>query len=272
MIGDHTYRWAWEQVGGTEKFKNIFAHRFGYTYTRKKVAAASSTAVLGATATVVAGTTITSGITNPDVPRALSITTGGTTANIAAGNVVITGTNVEGKVISESFAMADNLNGSVNGTKAFKTVTRIVFPAADGTDATISVGYQNVIGLNHRLAPGKSSIVVLSATSTANNAALTQQAAVSGSTIDAEEVENNTVTPATAPNGTTYLIVLYWYHNIMVGSVNDEPSYSTSTSTSSSSTSTSTSSTSTSTSSTSSSTSSTSSSTSSTSTSTTTLP
>lgn len=272
MIGDRTYRWAWEQASGTLRHKNLFKHRFGYTSTRKKVAGASATAVLAATATATSAQVITAGITNPDVPRALKIATGGTTANIAASTVVITGTNVEGKIITENFAMADNLNGEVNGTKAFKTVTSVAIPAQDGASATISVGYQNILGLNHRLVPQKSSIVVTSNTSSADTSAPTIQAAPSATTIDAEEVENNTVTPATSPDGTTFLTILYWYHNVNVADVNDEPVYSTSTSTSSTSTSSSTSSTSTSTSSTSSSTSSTSSSTSSTSTSTTTVP
>lgn len=269
MIGHRTYRFSRDSFG-TLRYRNLLSLTKGYTETRKKVAAGSVTAVLAATNTVAAGTTITSGITNPDVPRALQITTGGTTTDIAAGNVTITGTNVEGKTISETFAMSDNLNGTVTGSKAFKTVSSIQFPAADGTAATISVGTQNVLGLNHCLSPGKTSIVVIQDTAIDGTDA-TVQAAPSASTIDAEQVELNTVTPATAPNGSTFLTVLYWYHKIEVAPANDAPDYSTSTSTSSSSTSTSTSSTSTSTSSTSSSTSSTSSSTSSTSTSTTTV-
>lgn len=272
MIGDRTFRWAWEQASGTLRHKQLFAHRFGYTARARKVAAASNTAVLAATATATSAQTITANITNPDVARALKIVTGGTTADIAATTVVITGTNVEGKTITENFTMADNLNGTVNGAKAFKTVVSVLIPAQDGTGATISVGYQNVLGLNHRLVPNRTSIVVLSNTLVNPTQKPTLQAAPSASVADAEEVENNTVTPATAPDGTTWLTILYWYHNINLAAIDDNPSYSTSTSTSSTSTSSSTSSTSSSTSSTSSSTSSTSSSTSSTSTSTTTLP
>lgn len=271
MIGDKTYPWAVEQASGTLRYKQLWGVRFGYTETFKKVAAANTTAVLAATATVVAGRVVTSGITNPDVPRALSITTGGTTANIAAGDVVIVGTNVEGKVISELFTMSDNLNGTVNGTKAFKTVTSITFPAADGTAATIAVGYLNKLGVNHRLIPGQTTVKVLQDTSVGVPAPVYQAAPTV--VADAEEVENNLVTPATNPDGTTFLTIAYTYDTFQKYPTNDEPVYATSTSTSSStSTSTTTSaSTTTSTSSTSSSTSSTSSSTSSTSTSTTTV-
>lgn len=270
-ITDRTYPWAWRQSTGTLRFKNILQHVAGYTETNKKVSAAAVASVLAATATVVAGQTITNGITNPDVPRNLTITTGGTAADIAAGSVVITGTNIEGKVIAESFAMSDNLSGSVTGNLAFKTVSSVVFPAADGTGATISVGVGSKLGLNHRLVPNKATILVIQ-DDAIDGSAPVLQATPSASTTHGQTLELNTVTPATAPNGTTFLTVVYWYHQVVISAINDAPTWNTSTSTSSS-TSTSTSiSTSSSTSSTSVSTSSTSVSTSSTSTSTTTTP
>lgn len=271
MIGDRAYRWAWKQATGTLRFRNILQHVAGYTETHKKVSAVAAASVLSATATVVAGRTITSGITNPDVPRNLTVTIGGTTADIAAGNVTITGTNVEGKTIIEELALADNQTGTITGNKAFKTVTSVQFPAADGTAATISVGVGSKLGLNHRLIPGKTSIVVIQDTAI-DGTSPALQAAPSASALDGVVVENNTVTPATAADGSTFLTVLYWYHNVIVTSINDDPVYGTSTSTSSSTSTSTSTSISTSTSSTSTSTSSTSTSTSSTSTSTTTTP
>lgn len=237
----------------------------------KKVSVATANAVLAATATVVAGRTINTGLTNPDVPRNLTITAAGTAADIAAGSVLITGTNIEGKVITEAFVMSDNLAGVVTGNLAFKTITSVVFPAADGTGATIAVGTGAKLGLNHRLPPGKSSIVVVQDNAVDGNVPVVQ-AAPSASTVHSHILELNTVTPATAPDGSTFLSILYWYHNIAVTSVNDRPIYETTTSTSSSTSTSVSTSTSISTSSTSISTSSTSVSTSSTSTSTTTLP
>jgi hypothetical protein len=266
MISDKTYPYAFRGTSGTLRFKNIWSITAAYTETLKKVQGSDVDNVLAATGTIVAGRTITSGITNPDVPRCLTVTTGGTVADIAAGNVTITGTNVEGKVISETFALTDNQNGSTTGSKVFKTVTSVQFPAADGTTATISVGYSNRIGVHHRLYPNNTTVKVLSATSTGLTAALTLQG-VPTVNADAEEVENNWVQPATNPDGTTYLVIWYVYDQFATAPTNDEPVYSTSTSTSSS-----TSSTSTSTSSTSTSTTTTSTSTSSTSTSTTTAP
>lgn len=67
--------------------------------------------------------TKTTGITNPAVPRALSIV-----ANVAGvtGNVVISGKNYAGEAMSETIA----LNGitTVNGAKAFKEITSIGLP------------------------------------------------------------------------------------------------------------------------------------------------
>lgn len=272
MIGDRTYRWAWRQATGTPRLKNLLEHTAGYTETLKKVAAASTTAVHAAVASVVAGQTVTTGFTNPDVPRNVTLTFGGTTNDIGLATYVVTGTNVEGKVITENFAVADNQTGTLTGNKAFKTVTSLRQPSADGTGATIAVGYGAKLGLNHKLVPNATSMVVIQ-DNAVDGTAPTLQAAPSASTVDGSNVELNTVTPATTPDGSTFLTVLYWYHKVTLSEVNDMDSWSTSTSTSSTSTSTTTTPpTSTSTSSTSSSISSTSSSTSSTSTSTTTLP
>lgn len=75
-----------------------------------------------------AAQTITTGITNPDYPRALAVD--GNVAGIA-GNVVIAGTNYAGEAITDTIA----LDGTTSkpGTKAFKTVTSITVPAQTHT-------------------------------------------------------------------------------------------------------------------------------------------
>jgi hypothetical protein len=276
-ITDATYPYASRMTGGTLHHKNIYSNTFGYTETQKKVAAGSTTAVLAATnASSSVDTTITSGITNPDVPRVLSVTVGGTAASVQSSSIVVTGTNTEGKTITESFITTIATTGTINGTKAFKSVTSILVPKQVGSGVTIAVGTLNILGINHRLFKNNTTVKVYSATTAYG--VLTLQGAptitVSGTTL-----EINTVTPATTPDGTTYYIICYAFDNWALAPFQDQPEYSTTTSTSSTSSSTSTttittstSSTSSSTSSTSSSTSSTSSSTSSTSTSTTTTP
>lgn len=271
MIGDRTYPWAWKQATGTLRFKNLLQHTAGYTETHKKVAAGTTTAVLAATATSTSATSVTTGFSDIDVPRVITVTAGGTAADIATCTVTVTGTNIEGATITEDFSFSANTAATKTGTKAFKTVTQLDVPAQDGNGATYAVGTANVIGLNHRLVPNKTTIVVFQDTAI-DGTAPTLQAAPSASTVNGDTLELNTVTPATAPDGTTFLTVVYWYHNVVATSVNDNPVYGTSTSTSSSTSTSTTTSTSTSTSSTSTSTSSTSTSTSSTSTSTTTTP
>lgn len=275
-IGDKTFPWAHRWSGGTIHHKNLYEHTFGYTETRKKVAGASDDAVHAAFDSTTGSQTITTGITNPDVPRALRLAFGGTTNDMRAGVIEVFGTNVEGQVISEEFTISDNQSADIDGTKAFKTVTSIEVPPQDGTAATISVGYSNALGVNHRLYGSNTTVKVYSSTDVATRIPPTLQAAPTVVT-DEYDVEQNLVTPATAPDGTTFLSILYSYDYWVTAPVNDNPIYLLSTSTSTSTTtatttSTSTSSTSLSTSSTSTSLTTSSSSTSSTSTSTTTTP
>ncbi len=274
---DATYPWADRHTSGTLHYKNLYSSSFGYTTYQKKIAAGTATAVLAATGANTTVKTVTSGITQPDVPRALSVTPGGTTANVLDSVVTVYGTNVEGKPINEVFRFAATASTVTNGVKAFKTVTSVVFDGqAAGGGVTFSVGTRNVIGLRHRLFRNSTTVKVYSATTAYG--ALTLQGAPT-ITANESQIELNTYAPVTAPDSTTFHVTCYAFDNWALAPVNDQPEYSTTTSTSSTSSSTSTttittstSSTSSSTSSTSESTSSTSISTSSTSTSTTTTP
>lgn len=98
-------------------------------------AAVNSTAVL------------TTGITNPDFPRVLTVVSAGSGHN-AAGNVVINGTDIRGNVISDTITL--NGNTAVAGVKAFKTVTSIDLTGVTGNDAnnTVAVGTGPALGLD----------------------------------------------------------------------------------------------------------------------------
>ena len=282
-IGDKTYPWAMHTAWGylANALQNVIETTGGYTNNKKVVSAATAGAVLASTAGTAALQTITAGITNPDVPRVLAITIGGSGEN--TGNILINGVNVEGKPITDTIGYTTT--GQVIGALVFKRVTSIVIPAAMGTSATVTIDTTNRIGLDHRLVPNYSTIACLSAilttpytdhTTTSFHTNLpVVEAAVSASNLDGEFVEKNWAQPATAPNGTTYLFFFYWFYKVLVYPPKDSPQFystTTSTSTSSTSTSTSISSTSTSISTTTSLSTSTSTSISSTSTSTTTLP
>ena len=275
-----TWPVASRMTAGTLHFKNLYNNTFAYTETQRKAVAASDTAVMAAVAaTVGTDQTVTSGLTDPDVPRVLKVVPGGTTGDIQESVVTVTGTNVEGKVMTEEFRFAADASAAVEGVKAFRTVTSVNIDAQLSTAATFSVGVTNKLGLNHKLFESNTTVKVYYSSTVANPTVLTLDTEPTVTT-DGTQVELNTVLPDTAPDAAKFFVICYTYDNWSDGtSVNDQPEYSTTTSTSSTSSSTSTttittstSSTSVSTSSTSSSTSSTSSSTSSTSTSTTTTP
>jgi len=127
------------------------------TLYRKTFTAAQAT--LGAVAAVHAAVTdngsdrtITTSITNPGVPRNITATAGGTSADVKAIQVIITGTNANNEVITETLpAFTVNTTGTVVGNKAFATVTSIFIPAHDGTGATTSIGTGAKLGLDHKL-------------------------------------------------------------------------------------------------------------------------
>jgi hypothetical protein len=67
-------------------------------------------------------TTVTSFLAQPDFPRNITITPGGTTTSVPAANVVVTGTNIRDEVITESILLTENGSSLVSGAKAFKTL------------------------------------------------------------------------------------------------------------------------------------------------------
>lgn len=114
--------------------------------------AASTTGVKSAVASTGSSQTITTGITNPAVPRVLTATAGGTAGDIKAIQVVITGTNYNNEVITETLpAFTVDTAGTVTGTKAFKTVTQIVIPSHDGNGATTAIGWSEILGLPFKM-------------------------------------------------------------------------------------------------------------------------
>jgi len=158
------------------------------SWSTTQAVAASDTGVHAAVALTAEAQAVTTVITNPVVPRSIRIK--GNAAGIA-GNVVITGTNYVGAAITETIA----LNGAtaVEGTKAFKTVTKIDLPVEThaGTD-TVSVGWGDKLGLPCKLAHN----TVLAAYH--DN---TKEATAATVVVSATALESNTVDLNTALNG-----------------------------------------------------------------------
>lgn len=113
--------------------------------------AANTTGIHAAVTDTGATQTITTAIMQPDVPRNITATAGGTANDIKPIQVTITGTNKEGSVITETLPVfTEDTPGSVAGSKAFKTVTSISIPAHDGNGATTAIGFGEIIGLSRR--------------------------------------------------------------------------------------------------------------------------
>lgn len=144
---------------------------------------------------------VTTGITNPDVPRNITATAGGTAGDIKAIQVIIAGTNVEGVAITETLpAFTVDTAGTVVGSKAFATVTSITIPAHDGTGATTAIGTGAKLGLRERLSRNSVTAAYL------NNV---KEATAPTVAVSATAVESNTVTLNSALDGSAVVVDYY---------------------------------------------------------------
>lgn len=157
-------------------------------------AAAAGSVHAAITGSSSAVTTVTTAITNPPYPRNLVITPGGTTTDVAACSITVTGTNIADEIITEDFAFLANATGATVGAKAFKTVTSIAIPIQDGAAATFAVTFGDKLGMPYLF--DKKTLVMSVFNGTIETTAATQ-------VIDADELEKNTVDLNSALNGST---------------------------------------------------------------------
>jgi len=169
---------------------NIFCDRAFVAH--YQIAAADADAAAGAyiEAATVLGAAVTTVLAKdlsaqPPTPRVLSIT--GDAAG-SVGDVVINGTDANGAVLTETI-VGTGAN-TVAGTRAFASVTSIVFPIGDGV-STISVGITDDVGLPFCL-PYNTVLLIL------NNATATTVATGSYS---ATVISQNFVNPTAALAG-----------------------------------------------------------------------
>lgn len=173
------------------------------TYAVGSPAATSTAAIHAAAATLGSGgpQVITTAISNPDVPRNVTATAGGTAADIKAVQVTVTGTNINGETISETLPVFTvDTAGTVTGSKAFATVTSYSVPAMDGTGATVAIGTGSKLGLPHKLS--QNSVVAAYLNSTKEGTAPTVAVSTSA-------VESNTATLNSSLNGNAVEIHFY---------------------------------------------------------------
>lgn len=161
---------------------------------------ANTTAVRAAVASNGSTQVITTGITNPAYPRALTATAGGTATDIKNIQVTVTGTNMNDEVISEVLpAFTLDTAGTVQGNKAFKTITSISIPAHDGNGATTAIGFNEKLGLPYKLE--RNSVLNAYRGNTKEGTAPTV-------TVSGAALESNTVDLNSALNGTVVHIEL----------------------------------------------------------------
>ena len=137
--------------------------------------------------------TITTGITNPDFPRVLEIDSDGA----ATGDVVITGTNIRGEVVTDTIAL--NGTNAVDGVVAFKTITSIQLPVKAASES-VFVGWLDKLGLQS--IPMSTTVI----SEDSGNAADTGGAIL---TRDADEVEKCLFDPTTECDASTDKVVVY---------------------------------------------------------------
>jgi hypothetical protein len=170
-----------------------------------EAAAAATDGVHAAAGTYGTGpVTVSTGITNPPSPRNLTATTAGTAADIKAGTVEVTGTNINDEVITETLpTFTVDSATTVVGNKAFKTVTSYIVPDMDGDAATVAIGFGDKLGLPFLSDTGGSTVLLATL-------AGVREATLPTMVGDADEIEKNTVDLASALAGTAvdvYLLV-----------------------------------------------------------------
>ena len=162
-------------------------------------ALASTTAVHASAVCGIAQTTISTAITNPVTPRVITLTSGGTAADIKAVQAVVNGTNMADEVISETMPIFTvNTATTVTGLKAFKTVTSIVVPAMDGAAAEVAVGTGPALGIPYKMEFATDVLKCYFAGAAETLAA---------QTVSATTLELNTVTTTTALDGAKDLVI-----------------------------------------------------------------
>lgn len=150
---------------------------------------------------------VTTGITNPDFTRVLSVSGGGGT-HTASGNVVVNGHDYRGAVISDTFALSSN--ATVVGVKAFKDVTSVDLTGVSGIGAasTVSVGVSAKLGLG-RLCSADTAIF--------GNSDGTYEATRPVISFSATVISQNFVTFNTAPNAAHNFALVYETEDLYTG-------------------------------------------------------
>ena len=132
-------------IYGVELYEPKIAH---FKLTKEQAAALDADGILAEQATSTAVTTVTTFAAQPPYPRTVTVkATAASAEHVKADSTcTITGTNIRNQVISEVLTFEANQATAKETTKAFKTITKIVFTAMDGA-AVFDVGWGDKLGL-----------------------------------------------------------------------------------------------------------------------------
>lgn len=168
---------------------------------------ASSNSLRAATASVTTERTTTSFVSTgvnalANAPRQIAFVTAGTTPADAPASALVTGTDVDGNVITETVAIAQTATSSLS-TKFFSSITSVVEAVGDGTGATISIGVGGPVGLRKMPKVRGGTINVINETSV--GARVTTGTFV----VPASAPPYGSYSPATAADGTRDYVLAY---------------------------------------------------------------
>lgn len=83
-------------------------------------------------------------------PSQLVFTTAGVTASDAPANVVITGRDINGNVLSETLSLAQTAT-TATSVGYYAAISTLAFAAADGTGATLAITFSANVGLSRKI-------------------------------------------------------------------------------------------------------------------------
>ncbi|NNJ10580.1 hypothetical protein EKD04_009590 [Chloroflexales bacterium ZM16-3] len=136
---------------------------------------------------------VTTGITQPDVPRTISVK--GNAAS-CAGDVVIVGADANNRTLTATLALAGT--AVVTSLVAFSRISRVELPPRAASGNTVSVGTGAGLGLVHALGADVRLQTIFDGAADLGTLA-----------VDAGDVGKNLFTPAGTLDGTKVLRILY---------------------------------------------------------------
>lgn len=172
-------------VSGKTVDRGFIAH---LAWTALQAVVASTTGLKAATAVSADSVTSLVPTAQPSCAKNVTLTVGGTAGSIKAVVCTIYGTNDADEAITEvAPAFTVDTAGTVSGSKAFKTVTKVDVPAQDGAGVTVSIGFGEKLGLPFKLSHNTYLFAFLDHVVEATPAAIaTSATALESNTIDTD--------------------------------------------------------------------------------------